>query len=99
MFVIGGLNVKLIRLLEEGAASLKVKQVVLPSKMTSKRVKEMPPSIVKQLVLLLETTWTSQASQALSGVGRISKTTKAAHLMKGALPLVRQIFRVKKRQS
>ena len=71
-----GLNVKPIRLLEEGVAPLKVKQVVLPSKMTSKRVKEMPPSIVKQLVLLLETTWTSQASQALSGVGRISKQRK-----------------------
>ena len=72
-----GLNVKPIRLLEEGVAPLKVKQVVL----------------------LLETTWTSHASQALSGVGRISKTTKAAHLMKGALPLVRQIFGGKKRQS
>ena len=48
-------NVKPIRLLEEGVAPLKVKQVVLPSKMTSKRVKEMPPSTVKQLVLLLKT--------------------------------------------
>ena len=62
-----GLNVKPIRLLEEGVAPLKVKQVVLPSKMTSKRVKEMPPSTVKQLVLLLKTIRLSSDLAVLNG--------------------------------
>ena len=48
-------------------APLKVKQVVLPSKMTSKRVKEMPPSTVKQLVLLFKTIRLSSDLAVLNG--------------------------------
>jgi hypothetical protein len=52
MLVIEGLSINPIRLLVKGIPFLKVKQLVLPSKMTLEQLKKMPPTTVKQVVLL-----------------------------------------------